>query len=206
MTTPGRYIPTDSIPRFAPIAYQPLDAVVYAYTDRAGHPCAIAYAGKSAKRVWHYIFGDESCRSAKIDRFFEALHQRQITKAAHATERKTQRAEFRHGYTPGDILWTSWGYDMTNVDFYQVISTTEKTVTIRELQAAEVSDGYLTGTTTPIPGKFASDSGPATRTVQPPYPGEQAHKGYVPLARRKGGTIHRLDAWDGRPKRFNYCD
>lgn len=44
----------------------------------------------------------------------------------------------------GDIFYTSWGYDQTNVDWFQVVdvSATGKTVTLVEIGAiAEDSDG-----------------------------------------------------------------
>jgi hypothetical protein len=42
----------------------------------------------------------------------------------------------------GDIFYTSWGYDQTNVDFYLAIevSKTGKTVKLRQIQAMNVAD------------------------------------------------------------------
>jgi hypothetical protein len=34
----------------------------------------------------------------------------------------------------GDIFVSSWGYDQTNIDFYQVIDRTAKMVTVREVK------------------------------------------------------------------------
>lgn len=43
----------------------------------------------------------------------------------------------------GDILYTSWGYDQTNVDFYQVVTMTAKSAKIR--QVAETVDSSTRG-------------------------------------------------------------
>lgn len=43
---------------------------------------------------------------------------------------------------PGHIYRTSWGYDQTNVEFFQVINRTAGTVTLRRI-GAEVIDGRL---------------------------------------------------------------
>lgn len=32
----------------------------------------------------------------------------------------------------GDILYSSWGYDQTNIDFYEVVRRTEKSVWLRK--------------------------------------------------------------------------
>lgn len=35
----------------------------------------------------------------------------------------------------GSIFYSSWGYDQTNIDFYQVVKATAKTVWLRKLNA-----------------------------------------------------------------------
>ncbi|MBE3118071.1 MAG: hypothetical protein IMZ50_04845 [Candidatus Atribacteria bacterium] len=50
------------------------------------------------------------------------------------TARKQERAEYVHDYKPGDILYASWGYDQTNIDFYQVVAVpSSKSITVREI-------------------------------------------------------------------------
>ena len=39
----------------------------------------------------------------------------------------------------GDVLTSSWGYDQTNVDFYQVIKTTKTMVTLQQIEGTVVS-------------------------------------------------------------------
>jgi hypothetical protein len=36
--------------------------------------------------------------------------------------------------TAGTVLYTSWGYDQTNIDFYQVVRSTDKTVWLQQLE------------------------------------------------------------------------
>lgn len=36
---------------------------------------------------------------------------------------------------PGDIYYSSWGYDQTNIDYFQVVKRTPGTVTIRSIGA-----------------------------------------------------------------------
>lgn len=42
----------------------------------------------------------------------------------------------------GDIFLSMWGYDQTNVDFYQVISRTAKMVKVRKLQCERVGNPH----------------------------------------------------------------
>lgn len=58
---------------------------------------------------------------------------------------------------PGDIFYTSWGYEQTNVEFYQVVRATEKTVWVREIHGAFTSGNYWSGTVAPVKDEFKSD-------------------------------------------------
>lgn len=60
-----------------------------------------------------------------------------------------------HRYLVGDILYTSWGYEQTNVTFWQIIKTTDKTLWLRPIakETAEVHTS-MSQTVTPVPNKF----------------------------------------------------
>ena len=63
----------------------------------------------------------------------------------------------RHGLKVGDILYSSWGYDQTNVDFYEVVALVGTTmVEIRERRSSVVEDGMMSGKATLGEG-FASE-------------------------------------------------
>ena len=57
--------------------------------------------------------------------------------------------EPRHNIKIGDIFYNSWGYDQTNIDFFQVVSVTAKTVSIREIRGniTEYNAHNMTGHT-----------------------------------------------------------
>ena len=56
----------------------------------------------------------------------------------------------------GSILYASWGYDQTNIDFYEVTKLIGRTtLELREIGQEFISDGSgLSGKTKPIPGNF----------------------------------------------------
>lgn len=63
----------------------------------------------------------------------------------------------------GTIFYTSWGYEQTNVDFYEVIHSTAKMVTVRELEKATAEDnGQFTGRA--VPYRYRASTG---RTASP---------------------------------------
>lgn len=54
---------------------------------------------------------------------------------------------------PGAILYSSWGYDQTNVDYYMVTRTTKASAWIVPMRHVETpSEGYspMSGNTTPL--------------------------------------------------------
>lgn len=57
----------------------------------------------------------------------------------------------RHPYQPGDIFYTSWGYDQTNVEFYEVVAVTPASVKVQ--QVASKLDESGRGVV-PVPGEF----------------------------------------------------
>ena len=56
----------------------------------------------------------------------------------------------------GDILVSSWGYEQTNVTFYEVVKATAKTVTVREVEQFRADSGNMTGYVMPIKGCYKS--------------------------------------------------
>jgi hypothetical protein len=63
-----------------------------------------------------------------------------------------------HPYKVGDILINSWGWEQTNIDAYQVVKATGKSVTIRQIATASVANHNtvhaMTDTVVPVPDDF----------------------------------------------------
>ena len=193
MKTLPRYIPENS----TPLERAGLPAIVYTYTDNKGRPSAIAYIGKQGKKTWHYCFRNEEQRNVEIDKFFDGIAEREDFKLS----RKVEKTCFKHGYQVGDILYSSWGYDQTNTEFYQVIAKTEKTVTLRHIGANHVAgnDGFMCGSITADKDNFKGE--PFTRTVSPcgRMGDEHKAKGSVSYSEYPGGYSKSLWWWDGQP-------
>ena len=65
----------------------------------------------------------------------------------------------KHNIKPGDIFYNSWGYEQTNIDFYQVVSTTAKTITLRAIKGTsnDYNDYHMTGSKVAAKDSFCSD-------------------------------------------------
>ncbi len=140
------YIPAGAVK----VADKGSDAVAYLYTAGAGVPCATLFAGKSSKPLWRYRFRDNARREKAIADAFALRRAKAGAKAA----ARAQRQAWVNPYKVGDLFRRSWGYDQTNIDWYEVVKVSGKTVWVREIEQARVATGDMTGKTTPQPGKF----------------------------------------------------
>lgn len=67
---------------------------------------------------------------------------------------------FRNGsVSVGDIFASAWGYEQTNVNFYQVISLHgKKTVTVRKIRGDYKYNAAMSGEVKPIANDFIGES------------------------------------------------
>lgn len=73
----------------------------------------------SVKKLWY------AKQTADNIAFAEALTAAALQPGAAAPEKETKTNKF--GVKVGDIFYASWGYDQTNVDFFQVVALVGKT-------------------------------------------------------------------------------
>lgn len=59
-----------------------------------------------------------------------------------------------NGYKVGDILYSNWGYEQTNVEFYQVVATTEKTIYLADIKENVKITGWEQGLKSPCKNAF----------------------------------------------------
>jgi hypothetical protein len=104
------------------------DLAIWTWEEN-GVPYGIAFAGKSNKPLWNYRFRDDSQRQHRID---ETVKSRR-TVIERKQKEMQERRDYQHPYKIGDIFDTSWGYDQTNVDFYEVVDIRGKMLLLREV-------------------------------------------------------------------------
>jgi len=175
--THRRWIPKESTPVEHPDGL----GIVYNY-EQAGKLFGVAYIGKAGNSAWHFRFPNAEQRQQRIDLFFNGLTQSAQMKA----DRRAERTK-PHTLTTGDIVINSWGWEQTNVDFYEVIKATKNFVELRNIGSQSVEGSTLA-------------HGMADYVVaNPEAKGENVTRhradvnGYVNFKHGSGGK------WDGKP-------
>jgi hypothetical protein len=161
--------------------YDPeLNALVW-YSDSGGDPVAIAFAGNRKKPDIFTRYRSTERRAEHIESWLAGLRER-------ASDSKARRATRSNGHTleNGAILYSSWGYDQTNIDFYQVVKIVGKcTVQIRPIASA--TDHSETGATyvVAVPDSFTGE----------PFTKRASVDNCISLNSYSGAS-----PWDGKPK------
>ena len=60
----------------------------------------------------------------------------------------------QHTFKVNDIISYEWGYDQTNVYFYQVVGVTPKTIKLRRIRSATTENGFMSGSAKPLIDNF----------------------------------------------------
>jgi hypothetical protein len=164
---------------------------IYAYTNHCGKPAARCYGGRRSKPDWSFYFLSEMDRKKRIKETLEAYAELSARKA----KEKKAKTEMVNPFMVGDILESSWGYDQTNVDFYEVVRVTKKSVELRELAKTTTETGFMSGSTVPVPGKYTGET--FLRRVGAPYRNEDfADKSKYSVSVT---SCAHASLWDGKP-------
>lgn len=154
------------------------------------------------QKTWRRSLGTAWARSSDPDEVATGLERfiadREKVQERHVARREAKRqarASFENPYHVGDFLYSSWGYDQTNREFYQVLEVRPTALFIREVAQHTEGTGYDSWLCTPIRDNFLRDRdkdhiGGQWVTIQV-YPDGQ-HSIPSPIY---GG----LYKWDGKP-------
>jgi hypothetical protein len=156
--TLSRFIPPGALK----ISDKLSDAVAYLYANAAGAPCARVFYGKQSKPVVAYRYRNETEREVSVIAAFKERQARAVRMVAYATERK----DAVNPYKIGDVFRSSWGYDQTNINYYQAIKVTAKTVTVREIAQERIATGSMHGRCVPVVGQFLENSRRGEKTCR----------------------------------------
>jgi hypothetical protein len=103
---------------------------------------AIFYAGKSKKQWWFYRFSSVDEMIQRIYKSVDVYVNRCNEKAEQAAKQKAAMSGFKacDFFKVGDVVVNSWGYEQTNVDFYQVTEVLNKKIRVREIASKIVEN------------------------------------------------------------------
>lgn len=181
------------IPEGSKTLYETDECVVYSRVVE-GRVMAIAYEGNSKNPSWHYRFKSLE----ELDQYASEWSLKTTKRRKEHKQRVIERRKNRnqpHTLKVGDILYSSWGYEQTNVDFYQVTKLKGKnTIEMRQIQKS-FDHGQYSDYVTPIKDSFCT----------PRFEGD-TWKTETLTKRVSGNNIVSLNSfssawkWDGKPK------
>lgn len=137
MTTLQRFIPTGYVEYKPEIGDYPQD--LFACYVNFEKLSAIFYIGKQSKPAWYNRFNDIDSLKKKINTSISNLMSWEDAKKERKEKKKTEILDIK----VGDLFVSSWGYEQTNVDFYQCIDVKGKTFTIRPIACKTVEDSTM---------------------------------------------------------------
>jgi hypothetical protein len=134
-------------------------------TNAKGKPVArlhkLLTAGKNKgtyKLLSGYYFSDEQRREHWIKEQMNSIKARIADNEA----RKQTKSEAitGHPFKVGDSLYQSWGYDQTNIDFYEVVEVLPKSVKVRPISQllVEGSEGFMCENVKPDIGNYTGEA------------------------------------------------
>src|SRR5436309_550623 len=118
----------------------------------------MAFSGNRGRYDFYGIYNTIEKRDDHLARYLDGLKETAEARA----KRNAERNGYRHDYKEGEILHYSWGYEQTQCEFYQVIATTEKTITLRQIASQTVpgSEGMDCDHRTALKDQFIADAEP----------------------------------------------
>lgn len=118
----------------------------------------ISYLGDAFNPTEHYAYKNEEAARAAVAKF-SAWAEAVATERAKRKQDRRETMAKPHGLAVGDIVRSSWGYDQTNIDYFQIVKLCgARTVEVRELAQQIEQTGHMTGNCVPVPNQFTGEA------------------------------------------------
>jgi hypothetical protein len=153
MEITGRYFPKNCIIK----EYPNFNNAIIGIQNFNNKIFIIAYQGKKRQHDFYYEIKENEIELC-IQKFINNIKAWQDVKKERKVKYKSEAINFKNSLKIGTILYSSWGYDQTNIDFYQVITINGFKVTIKEIHKSKEYDNYgMSGKCKPLPNNFIND-------------------------------------------------
>lgn len=127
---------------------------------------AMGFGGKRSAPDFHYRFKSAECRDEHVENWLSNMRRR----AKEESERRAERSK-PHSLKVGSILSMSWGYDQTNVNFFEVTKLIGKTMAmVVEIGSEVVENNGPQMKVVAVPGSYKENGtflkGPTKKKVR----------------------------------------
>lgn len=162
--------------------FQSDKADLYGYLyEKNGDVCATLFPKRGKKPVLHCRYGCENSRAKDVEAVLNGRikHKEMVSQRRAENSKTTLKA--------GDILYTSWGWEQTNVDFFKVLEVCGKKK-IKLVEIAQKSSEHESH------GMACTVTADEENTIGQPFY-KMASKSSVKISRSETAWL-----WDGKPK------
>lgn len=131
----------------------------------------IVSKAKFPKPEFHYRFRSKESLIERVNEFLDRrLEIKKLNEERKEAKRKAKK-EMKHDFKEGMILYDSWGWEQTNIDFYQVTKVLPKSLEIRRIAskyAENQPSGYssMSAFVVPVLNGFLSEYKPEKKPIQ----------------------------------------
>jgi hypothetical protein len=102
--------------------------------------------GKYQKEKCLFFFGfkEESARDEKVSKEIDNITANLITLENEKAQKKEAQKNLVNPFKVGSLFYDSWGYDQTNIDFFQVVEVKPKSLVLRKISQIQTeSAGFM---------------------------------------------------------------
>ena len=150
MLTKTRYIPNGYELFFSDAA---LKIEIWALPIPTGKYLAQCFLGKATKPAWFYRLGSQESLQKQVEAQVASVIAREAMKAEYKAKRQMPVT-----VNVGDVFKSSWGYEQTNIDYYEVTKIISATmIEVTPIAANKTETQWLAGQCTPVKGSFKGE-------------------------------------------------
>jgi len=183
------------------------------YTDKFGveafyseaNMCAIFYCGKKTKASWHLAFRSVERMLATIEekaKLHIIAEEKKLDKKNELT-RLTSEMKASDHFSVGDIIVNTWGWEQSNVYFYQVTDVLNKKIRVREVSKSVVEGSQgnfgMSCYVTPMKDVFVPDEEVRTLSLK-----VMIYAGKPEVVICNPESYYYFHKWDGRPEYMSW--
>lgn len=142
------------------VSFKKSSLVVAFKTQENGKVSVKGWSGARDKADFFFSFPNEARALVFVNYRNDEIAQREARRAAQAADKRAINAGLKASdqWSVGDVAVYSWGYEQTNVDYFEVVEVLAKSVKIREIQSARKDTGNMSGVCQPVRGAFLQNS------------------------------------------------
>ena len=128
------------------------------------HVVVAAFEGRKVKPAFRCTV-DSMLKAAELI----TLWQSELLAAIEKKAAKPAKKQPTHNVQVGDVFYSSWGYEQTNINFFQVVKISNSFVEIMEIHKTCEYTQAMSGECYPLPGDFVKNANKIRRKVNFSY-------------------------------------